>query len=308
MGHQDPAYLLLDVGGTYIKSAVFSKDGDLWKDAAAVHATHSEATKEQILDGMGAVISEAFGQIVDQGGVLAGVGLSFPGPFNYFTGVSMMKHKFQSLYGVSVLDYLRKLPQIGTTLPVVFGHDANSALLGEMWKGAARDQANVAMVTLGTGLGFAYAIQGQVQTSETGGPALSVYSRPYRDGILEDYVSRRACLRRYAEFTGKPFDLDVIDIAERARKGDLCAVKTFETMAEDLAQGIRPILTEQSIGCLIVGGQISKSFDLFGPALRAKLADLSVLTRVEPAQHFSNAALLGILRQLSTLSIKNEML
>lgn len=307
MGPKDPAYLLLDVGGTYIKSAVFSKDGDLWKNAETIHSTHSDATADQILAGLGEVISQACMQIANKDKVLGGIGLSFPGPFNYFTGISMMKHKFQSLYGISILDYLRSLPDVNKDIPVVFGHDANSALEGEMWKGAARGHEQVAMVTLGTGLGFAYAQQGQVQANETGGPGLSVYSRPYRDGILEDYVSRRACLRRYEELVKSPFLLEVVDIADRARTGDEYARQTFEEMAEALAEGIRPILLEKAITCLVVGGQISKSFDIFGSTLRNALENLPQLSQIVPAQHFSNAALLGILKKLRTLSIKTEM-
>lgn len=302
MGPHDPAFLLLDVGGTYIKSAVFSKEGDLWENAAEIHPTHSDASAEQILCGMGEVIAKATERILASHHVLAGVGVSFPGPFNYFTGVSLMKHKFQNLYGISLLDYLRTLPQVTPEVPVVFGHDANSALEGEMWKGAAQGHLQAAMVTLGTGLGFAYAKQGLVQMNETGGPALSVYSRPYRDGILEDYVSRRACLRRYAELTGAVFEGDVVDIAQAAREGHPAAKQTFVEMAAALAEGIRPLLRENEIDCLVVGGQISKSFDIFGESIRHALSDLPFLKKIVPARHFSNAALLGILVRLRILS------
>ena len=124
---------------------------------------------------------------------------------------------------------------------------------------------------------------------------------------MEDYVSRRACLRRYEELVDAPFLLEVVDVADRARKGDKYAKQTFQEMAEALAEGIRPILMEKAITCLVVGGQISKSFDIFGSTLRNALGNLPQLSHIVPAQHFSNAALLGILKKLRTLSIKTEM-
>jgi glucokinase len=106
---------------------------------------------------------------------------------------------------------------------------------------------------------------------------------------------------------GVPFLLEVVDIADRARNGDQFARQIFDEMAQALAEGIRPILMEKEITCLVVGGQISKSFDIFGSTLRIALGNLPLLSQIVPAQHFSNAALLGILKKLRTLSIKIEM-
>ena len=80
-------------------------------------------------------------------------------------------------------------------MPVLFMHDVNAAMLGEMRCGNARGFANAALIALGTGLGFACCLDGKVQYAPTGSPRITVYKKPFRDGILEDYVAKRGFLR-----------------------------------------------------------------------------------------------------------------
>ncbi|MER3631750.1 MAG: hypothetical protein C4325_05940, partial [Blastocatellia bacterium] len=47
-------------------------------------------------------------------------------------------------------------------MPVVLENDANSATVGERWKGAAQDVRNFIMVTLGTGVGGGIMINGEL--------------------------------------------------------------------------------------------------------------------------------------------------
>ena len=74
-----------------------------------------------------------------------------------------MTHKFRNIYGISLLDLLRTRTDVGPTMPVLFMHDVNAAMLGEMRCGNARGFANAALIALGTGLGFACCLDGEVQ-------------------------------------------------------------------------------------------------------------------------------------------------
>lgn len=73
---------------------------------------------------------------------------------------------------------------------------------------------------LGTGLGFAYMRNGEVQLNPQGGPGFSLYTVPYRKGAAEDYVSRRGIISRYLERTPMAGSgIDVADISRLAREG-----------------------------------------------------------------------------------------
>ena len=121
----------------------------------------------------------------------------------------------------------------------------------------------------------------------------------YRDGILEDYVSKRGFLRIYAELAGSADPaLTVADLGRMASEGDPAAKATFAEAGRILAGGIRGLLEEQKIECLLMGGQISRSFALLEPALREGLQGVGSLRTIAPAAHIGHAAFYGLLAQL----------
>jgi hypothetical protein len=68
--------------------------------------------------------------------------------------------------------------------------------------------------------------------------------------------------------------------------------------SEILATELKPLLEELNIECLLFGGQISRSFAHFEPALKPLLNEVSSLKHISPMQNLSTAAPLGILSML----------
>lgn len=291
--------LLFDVGGTFLKAVAADSAGGLIPGSEFSCPMPSDGTREAITGALAASVARGAAFAARNGLVLAGIGIAFPGPFDYVNGIPRMEHKFRSIYGLSLADLLHGLPETGPGMPVRFMHDVNAAMLGEMTWGNARDAANAALVTLGTGLGFACCLGREVQYSPTGSPRLAIYNCPYRDGILEDYVSKRGFLRIYAELAGSADPaLTVADLGRMASEGDPAAKETFAEAGRILAGGIRGLLEEQKIECLLMGGQISRSFALLEPALREGLQGVGSLRTIAPAAHIGHAAFYGLLAQL----------
>lgn len=113
-----------------------------------------------------------------------------PGPFNYITGISNMVHKFAAIKDLPLTDVIKEALD-GLDVPIVFGHDVNTQFFGEMCGGNGMGFANVCLVSLGTGLGFAMAAEGNVLMTPTGSPLVSIWNLPYNGDILEDYASKR---------------------------------------------------------------------------------------------------------------------
>ncbi|MBR6931971.1 MAG: ROK family protein [Bacteroidales bacterium] len=259
--------ILLDVGGTFIKCG----------DGRSV-PIDSDGTREVI----SASLREAVGPWAD--GDL--VGVAIPGPFDYGKGIFLMKHKFAAVYGENFRD-LAGLPE---SADVRFIHDVNCMLLGELSTGAAKGFRNVALVTLGTGLGFSMAIDGEILKAPTGSPLVSVYSRPFQDGILEDFASKRGIMRLYNLFGGTPAG-SVKEIADKAAQGYIPALGAFREAGEILALSLRDILSEYGIECLLFGGQISKSFRFMEEAFGSLSGPVK---KIAPVSDFDRATFNGL--------------
>lgn len=266
-GHKDPPEMngriaALDIGGTFIKSGAL-EGGDIIESQPM--PVDSSGAAEAILDAIaGAVNALASGEPV------AALGISIPGPFDYAKGVSLMKHKFASLYGMDLKAGLER--RLGYGIEMTFRHDAVSFLAGALLAGEGGSYKRVGGVTLGTGIGVAVSLDGVMRLNSLGSPApdTSLWDRPYKGGTVEDSISARALIASYRK--SKPgFDAaqGVKGIAADARGGERDAQEVFTEMGRDLAAILSIHAKALSIEQVILGGQISNAFDLFGPTLLA---------------------------------------
>jgi glucokinase len=208
-----------------------------------------------------------------------------------------MEHKFLNIKGINLREFLREIPGVTSNVPINFIHDVNAVLAGEIWKGNARGFSNAAVVTLGTGLGFAFSKDEKIQCNSLGGPLVSVYNIPFKDGILEDYTGRKGFLRIYKKISGKSVQgIDVSDIAYNASMGDLDCIATFHEVAEILSEALHDVLIENKIQCLLFGGQISRSFQHLERTLKEDLIDIESLHKISLVKSIDNASFLGTLK------------
>lgn len=288
--------LLFDVGGTFLKALVADSAGNLIPESEFSVPMPSDGSRQEIVGALTTSVVRGADFAKQHGLRIAGLGIDFPGPFDYNAGIPRMDHKFQAVYGENLKALLQDMPEIGAEVPVMFMHDVNAALLGEMVYGKACGCANAALVTLGTGLGFACCLNGEIQTSELGSPRISIFKRPYMDGILEDYVSKRGFTRLYKQYSAEEADgITVAEIAAKAFAGDEAARKAFAEAGRILGEAIAPVLSENSIERLLLGGQISKSFELFAPTLREALKGVASLSVVDQAEHLTGAPFYGLM-------------
>ena len=246
-------YRLLDVGGTFIKCA----------DGRQV-PIRSDGSREEIAT----ALKEAIGPVEG----LKGVGIAIPGPFDYAQGVFLMKHKFSAVYGVP----FRELTHLPQHIALRFHHDVNVLLLGAV-RMLGLEKGNTALVTLGTGLGFACAIDGRVRYNEMGSPARSLWNIPLEDGgILEDRISARGIRAAYARRTGDSSQ-SAHSIAKLAYGGDEAALEVFSDLGCQLGEALEDIVQELRIDTLLVGGQIAKSLSLMLRPLQNRLEGTRIL-------------------------------
>jgi glucokinase len=216
------------------------------------------------------------------------MGIAMPGPFDYETGISRLQHKFASLYGMNIRTELQG--RLNTTIPIYFGNDASLFALGEWWAGAAREHQRVIGVTLGTGLGGGFVAMGRVYYSGQGVPQDGgIWNLPYLDTIAEDYVSGPSLVKNYTHKTGRI--LEPLEIAQVARNNDGFAQEVYLELGTHLGNILEPWVQSFGASCVVVGGNIARSWDLFAMGLENTLGKHKV-KRVASSL-FDEANLLG---------------
>jgi glucokinase len=184
-----------------------------------------------------------------------------------------MRHKLPYLYGVDLRKPLAE--HFGWQgAEVRFLLDSAAFLLGEIGAGAARGVSRAVGVTLGTGIGSAFAVDGQLVTEGPGvAPGGEIWNLPYEGGIVEETLSTRGIQGNYKRRTGVlP---DVAGIATAAATGqDPDAAAVFAEFGRHLGLALRMVLSEFDPRVVVLGGGISRSASLFLPAAQSQLQGL----------------------------------
>ena len=279
----DRSVLVFDIGGSHISAAI-CHGGD-YRLGSVISASHASVETADAFVDLLHTLGVKVGAVSEDA---SGAGLAIPGPFDYATGISHMKHKLPYLFGVNVHEALAA--RFGWEPSDVCSlNDADAFLLGEIGAGAVRGVARVVGLTLGTGIGSAFAVDGHVITSGPGiPPDGEIWNVPYLGGIVEDFVSTRAIQGAYQQRTGTL--REVAEIAKDAER-DSASAEAFNEFGRNLGQAIRTVLYPFAPHVIVLGGGISQSSPLFLSATLAELQGLDVELRISELRE--HAALVG---------------
>ncbi len=188
------------------------------------------------------------------------IGVGFPGFIN-----DGKVHNPPNLPSVGELD-LRKLLIEETSLPIYVFNDADAYILGEALYGAGRGYKIVVGLTLGTGVGGGFIVDGKTYTGSRG--FASEYGHMTIDpngpechcgkkGCLESFISSYGLSARYKLLSGK--ELSVEEIFDEVKKGEKTALKVANEFGFYLAIGIKNIVEALDPDIIVLGGGISKA-------------------------------------------------
>lgn len=280
--------LAVDAGGTSIKYRLLSEGDYRFLTEQKFYDMPSMGTKSEILSVFGSMFADAVRQCGELGGEIVRAAFSVPGPFDCVAGVSRMEHKWRSLKGIPLKEVFRETGILPETTEYTFLLDVYAFLAGEKFFGYAKNYGNSLAVIIGTGLGLGLWENGGLRFSEEGGAFYSIFRRPYREGILEDYVSGRGLSTAYAHRSGQI--LDAREIADKAREGDWTAREAYRQMGNILGENIADIIMRHKIQCIVIGGRVSLAYDLFGQAFYDAAGGC---TSIYASNMLESAAMLG---------------
>lgn len=264
------AVIALDVGGTSIKSGVVNPDLGAVLDRRTT-PFNSNAPAAEVLGVLANAVRLHEGLV----GALSriSIGLAFPSPFDYDKGICLIEPgpqgKFSHLFQADVRAELTA--RIETPAPSIrFMNDAEAAVLGEARFGAGASFNRLIGLTLGTGLGSCFVIDGAVAHKKPGIPKGEgmLYSEPYGDGIADDAFSIRGLLSRFPKRDGP---MDVKTAARLAREHDFDLGKGFRGFGRDLGRFLKPYAGKFKADGIVVMGGLANCFDLFGAEMEMEL-------------------------------------
>ena len=279
-------FLTFDVGGLFIRGGVVNHQGDLITDTVSYYPSNSAADREQLLENFIDIISRQILTIMDKYFVIQGIAFAFPGPFDYKKGICLINgvNKFDSLYGVDLRSELMErltkqrifMKRVDPQFQIIFENNVNMFALGE-WH-LRKDKAfnKIMYLTIGNGTGSAFLEQGEIITDRKDVPPNGwVYNIPFQTSIVDDYISTRG-IRRIAKQLGIDSNLDIEQIAGAARAGQEDMKKVFHLFGESLGELLTKVSSQFSPDALVIGGQISKSYDLYKDEVQFALKDKKV--------------------------------
>ncbi|NOY00684.1 MAG: ROK family protein [Verrucomicrobia bacterium] len=301
-----PTTIGIDFGGTSIKCALTR--GPERISEIIRFATHDHGSPEAAITAMVKAIAQLREQSDEN--VLA-IGLGIPGAVDVGKGITYNLTNVPGWFGVAVGSLITE--QVG--LPVSMDNDANCMAYAEWKFGAAKGLRNVIAVTLGTGVGGALILDGnlyrgsQYVAGEIGQMSVDFkgVDGPYGNhGALERYIGHQQiqeiATRRFRDAGRRPENSPELTsletLVEAARKGDAQATQVWADVACYLGTALAGVIYLLNPDAIVIGGGVAHAGDvLFDPLEEQLKSTLSeefwTALKVIPAELGNDAGIIG---------------
>lgn len=299
----------VDIGGTKIAAGVVDEDG-------AILARDRWETDPEDPERMNASITAAVVEL-RAAHEIGAVGVAAAGP------VTSTRDVVRFAPNIAWRDYpLRERLAREIELPIVVENDANAAGWAEFQFGAGREVSHMIMVTLGTGVGGAMVLDGQLYRGAFGSAAEmghfkvvpnGQYCGCGHPGCWESYASGKALTRAARNRavtdpegaaamlalagTGK---LKGHHVTEAASRGDAASLRLLEEYGGWIGTGLASLAALLDPELFVVGGGVADSGELFIDSVRGSFQQNLFArghrpeARVELAQLGNDAGIIGV--------------
>ena len=281
----------VDMGGTNLRIAAITTEGQLLEKITL--GVKVAMGRDYVIGEM----CDAIHRLTEQyrgTGRFVGAGIGVPGIIDMETGMMRKSANLPGWSDYPVRDEIER--RLGAK--VYLDNDANVAALGEKWLGAGRDADNMAMLTLGTGIGGAIVLKGKLfygmsgMAGEFGHVTVEPNGVPCgcgNRGCAERYASATAIVRmaREAIESGEAPELakaastdpefSAKSIYNLALQGDAAAQRIFQRFGEVLGILLADLVNVLDLDMFVIGGGVVSAWDAFAPRMFAELRERSLV-------------------------------
>ncbi|MGE3316481.1 MAG: ROK family protein [Planctomycetaceae bacterium] len=261
-------YLGIEIGGTKLQLGVGRGDGSEF-----IAFERIDVDPKRGAEGILEHIETVGRQMMVQHPVEA-LAFGFGGPVNSATGHVTKSHQIAGWDGFPIVEWCRE--RFG--LPVRLGNDCDCAALAEARFGAGRGASSVFYVTVGTGVGGGFVVNGELYG--VGRPAVAEIGH-LRPGLKADRADMtvesiasgrgieagaRACLAEcdpldradlMRRCENDPAQLTARDVAMAAEAGNQAASRVIDRACQALGWGIAQVISILAVEAVVVGGGVS---------------------------------------------------
>ncbi len=248
----------IDVGGTKCLGVVLDADSDVRSEQDIIRQVRQSTPRaDKLVDALELLVGEL--------GDFDTIGVGVPGLIT-LDGVMRASPNIPGSVDVAVGAELTR--RLGRRVHV--DNDGNLSALAEWRYGAGRGSKNMWMVTLGTGIGGGYVLNGVVQRGVNGfaGEVGHIVVNPDgprctcgRKGCWEVYASGRGLKLLAAGESGE-------SVINRARKGDADALTVLEAWSRWVAIGLSNLTNVSDPDVIVIGGGVSEAADIVMPIVK----------------------------------------
>ena len=296
--------LALDFGGTKLSAAVAERA--VFRSGAPrrwlAHGRRVSPPEPSAQTDIATMI--ALGEELLAGRPAAAVGISFGGPVDFDSGVVRLSHHVPGWEQVS----LQAQISAAFSVPALVDNDANVAALGEWRFGAGQGAADLLYITVSTGVGGGWILDGRPFRGHAGmaGEIGHTVIDPQGPRCL---CGKRGCVERLASGPYMARDLTALrigdeqapsltgkDVAQLAAQGDEAAVAILRRGARGLGVGIGNAANLINPQRVVLGGGVTKSGPHWWQWVRQAAVETAlpeVQIEIVPARFTDDAPLWG---------------
>jgi glucokinase len=281
----------VDLGGTNLRIAAISTDGQLIEKITL--GVKVALGRDHVIGEM----CDAIQRLTEKyrgSGRFVGAGIGVPGIIDMETGMMRKSANLPGWADYPVRDEIER--RLGAR--VFLENDANVAALGEKWLGAARDVDNMAMVTLGTGIGGAIILNGKIFYGMNGMAGEFGHVTIEPDGVPCG-CGNHGCAERYASATGvvrmareaiesgqapalakaasSDAEFSAKSIYNLAIQGNADAQQIFQRFGSALGMLLADLVNVLNLDMFVIGGGVISAWDAFTPTMFAELRERSLV-------------------------------
>ncbi len=261
-------YLAMDFGGTKHAAALMPVDGRGWlaqRRAAAPPGSDGASDRALMFQLADALLAEHPGD-------LRAIGISFGGPVDFARGHVVLSHHVPGWEDTPLVEMVRA--RYGA--PVTMDNDANIAAYGEWRYGAGMGCASLLYVTVSTGIGGGWVLEGRPYrgadslAGEIGHLAVDPAGPPCvcgKRGCVETIGSGTNIARAMNERTGAS-DWTAAAVDAAAQAGDATARAVLERAAWALGLGLGYAITLMNPRRVVIGGGVANAGELYWRTVR----------------------------------------
>ncbi|PEV04379.1 sugar kinase [Bacillus thuringiensis] len=279
-------YIAFDIGGTQIKYGIVSEKGRVLKRKTV--ATEIHLGGEQIIQKLIYVSKKIMNEHT-----IAGIGISTTGIVDINKGI--VTGGADHIPGYSTIPIIDRLQEI-LKVPVSIDNDVNCAAFGEKWNGSGREKENFIMLTLGTGIGGAIFIDGELYRGHSF--SAGEWGNMLIEGkTFEEVASISGLIRLVRKYKGKG-EWNGRTIFELYDKGDREVAQAVGIFFKHLAIGISNLAYIFNPETIIIGGGITDRGNEFLKEVKEEISkylnqEIYNNCEIELAQNGNCAGMIG---------------